>query len=157
TTFHVTNRGNARTKVRLRVTIESGVSARADTLSELKPGESREVGVDVDAGQTPNGEEIVRHVALVAEAEGGGALDDGPAAPAAGARVRVVQRSSTADAPWFALPANLRLMRTQSGGGSNAFELSGGGLLNDSSSTTLEFFARGRQPAQSFFSERDEY
>ena len=48
-------------------------------------------------------------------------------------------------------------MRTKSGSTSNSFEFSGGGAVNDSSSTMLEFFARGRQPAQSFFSERDEY
>ena len=42
-TFLVANRGNARTKIRLRVRTEPGVSATADTLSELKAGESRTV------------------------------------------------------------------------------------------------------------------
>ncbi|MGH7617018.1 MAG: hypothetical protein ACREPM_07320 [Gemmatimonadaceae bacterium] len=156
TTFLVTNRGNATTRVRLRARTDAGVSAAVDTLSELKPGESRTVGVDVDAGQSPNGDELIRHVALVADADGGTALDDGPAQPAA-ASVRVVPRSASADAPLFSLPANLRLMRTQSNGAAYSFELSGLGALREGSNTTVEFLARGPQPAQFVFSERDEY
>src|SRR5581483_11593264 len=40
TTFLVSNRGNTRTKIRLHVRTERGVSARVDTLTELKTGES---------------------------------------------------------------------------------------------------------------------
>lgn len=161
--FLVSNNGNVRTRVRLHTRTEQDVSARVDTLTELAPGERREVNVWVEAGAGSSTEESRHRVALIADVEGG-VSTDGKAAPAAVASVRVVPRSGSAGMPLFSLPISLSLNSTQAlkgksfvGDNSRSFELSASGQLTEGGNTSVDLFARGPQNEQIQFGQREEY
>ena len=69
-------------------------SLKIDTLTSLRPGETRQVAVVVTTGKEDATEGSRHHVTLVAEAEGG-LGDDAKAVPEAVASVRVVPKSES--------------------------------------------------------------
>src|SRR5258708_12056096 len=129
--------------MRLHANSERDYATKIDTLTELGPGESRQISVVVNTGSASATELVRHHVALVAEAEGG--LDgDGQGVPRAVASVRVIPRNDGAAAPWHNVPLDVKLssqthqLSDFSASTSQPFEVSRGGPLTDGASSILQ-------------------